>query len=208
MPKRKQIGPTLIALNHNVYDRASLDKVKKFVKDAGESKRRLFIECPKEDFDKILKYRFTGETFADFMHLALDNGWEVIPIDRKIQAPGAPMPISFKASVEGDILLERYVRLNVREKYWARLIKKFKPRAEDFIVMHPGHIRGFLSESRIKPKKVVWLDKLVPVGPVISGGRLTSSERRKLKRRRFFERIKRAKKPEIYKKIKRKKRMI
>lgn len=85
------------------------------------------------------------------IHLANKYGWRIFPLDSKLLKS-----ISGKSS--GEYLESNYIDMNMREAQWAAKFKKHGHN-DDIVLMHPGHVEGFLNQSGIKGTRVVWVDK-------------------------------------------------
>jgi len=186
-----------------------------FLKKPFSGKRRtLYIELTQLQIDYYLKHgeapgfvaRFpvSYDPFFDAIDLAKKKGWKIVGLDKPrllLDLLPKQEQVYRRQSVLhffGDAppppqLPLRYAMHNLREKSWAHKLKREKPTANDIVVMHPNHISGFLIESGLKGKNVVWIDKPRSL-KIIKASRLNSREKRQLKRRRDQLREQRRKK--------------
>jgi len=198
--KKKEV-PTIVAITHAFWDdftyKSSLEKLEAFFEKAAvEAKnRRLFVELDSELLNDYLKKEIDfRDGFYKAVRLAKKHGWKVVPLDKTSVVEQFQSPLMLP--LRKDFLRRRYLGYNVRERSWARKLKELKAGGSDFVVMHPNHVQGFLIETGIKGKNVVWIDRprtWIHHGPIRK--RLNSKERRKLKRRNQKKSPKPAKRP-------------
>jgi len=181
---------------------------------SSDKRRTLYIELSQPQIDYYLKHgeapgfvaRFPDsyDPFFDAIDFAKKKGWNIVGLDKpKILLDLLPKQEQAYRSHSLLRLFEdippppqltlRYAMHNLREKSWAHKLKREKPTANDIVVMHPNHISGFLIESGLKGKNVVWIDKPRSL-KIIKASRLNSREKRQLKRRRDQLREQRRKK--------------
>ncbi len=188
---QKKESPTIVAVEHVNWAKPakpeSIQRLKRIFERASKEKKRrtLFIEL-----DQELIERFTSkeigcqEAFHVAVNLAKGYGWKIVALDKRRATENLQWPLAPKLSK--DELLKRKHGYNLREKSWARKIRLQRAGENDFVVMHPNHVRGFLIESGIKGKKVVWIDRpeTRAFRGLSYGKRLNARERRQLKRRK------------------------
>jgi hypothetical protein len=193
---KKKESPTVIAVRHydwgELINRESIKSVARLFKKAKQGeKRTLFIEIHEEAISDLLTKEVKPhlrDAFYVAVKLADKYGWKIVALDKK--------SITSKLQwQENPVLTENELRernfdtFNLRENMWTDILKDFRAGRKDFVVMHPNHVRGFLIESGIKGKNVVWIDK--PAAKTfrgqVFGKRLNARERRQLKRRKEWE---------------------
>lgn len=181
---QKKKGPTIIAAEHYTLWRVlevDWPKVEKIAGQLETKKRRLFIEGSEGGIKVMSELTFSTESFDYFIKIAKKHGWQIIPLDR---AAVVEYKMFGKVRKTKDIALRKFVSFNLREKYWARKVLRMKPTKDDIILMHPNHVKGFLTYSGMSGKQVIWLNQPKPEGAHWGWGRLNSRQRRKLQRKR------------------------
>lgn len=206
----KRSGPTIIALDHGIpdyvrgsrwYTRTYLPQLRRgerevktlFERASGDGRKRtLFIEAHQQSVEKHLQSKqIEGKLEDTFCYegvikTAARLGWSVVPIDLDISRVLA-------SGAWKNLGVRRLAVFNARESKWAEQLGEARPQPQDFIVMHPLHVKGFLAESGMRGKRVRWVHK--PDRDVIlnlmeaysellpQSLRLNSGERRKLWRK-------------------------
>ncbi len=125
-----------------------------------EKKRKLFIELSPGKVQEILEYIRTHAqyTHISFMspfevaiNLAVKNKWEIVSLDAAWLNK-----IIMKIKETGKAELIGYANHNHRERMWARKVRKLaKP--NDFVVMHPNHVEGFMKDAGYSGKRATFL---------------------------------------------------
>lgn len=138
---------------------------------AEKKKRTLFVEMeahgisrrdPESAFFDPVEGIFS-DPFTLAVQEAKKHGWRIEPLEQKETSEAeriARLRIGYKP--EGKALLEwRYAHFNCREKAWAGLIAK-KATEDDIVLIHPNHVKGFLTHSNLPREKVVWVHRPLP----------------------------------------------
>lgn len=221
---RKSNSPIVIGLLHMHHKCDDLKeeeieataKVRKFLeKKAKDGKKRtVFLEGPKiedkiDDIDR--KYFGNRDPFLAVRDAAKKYGWKVVGLDKHshlnayLSAELTLRNAMAFAKETGqklpreEIDLRNYLIYNLRERHWAILVRQ-KAGPLDLVIMHPGHIKGFLQESGILEKNVVRLSKdIIPnqrrlfegLDKALGNRRLNRKRLEMLNRRRQRDRKKR-----------------
>jgi len=165
-------GPIILAVRHSVHGMENWTQLRKAKQNlsefltglAGERvKRTLFIEGAettdyfREDVRKIMAECGIVEPFSTAIEFAEQKGWTVVPLDKKsvISLMDAYTHNPHPEDKLDDSVT--YLMYNRRERNWAHRTRNAKD--EDIIIIHPSHVKGYLAESGLDPRRVVWINR-------------------------------------------------
>lgn len=168
-----ETGPIVIALHHATGERKDQETLR-------EGQRKLtgiFEETRNIQLQRrvyIEEFGLDGGNFRTARRLnphhhaareAERRGWVPVCLDTK-RHDGL---YRFYGTSKGDFLHDaekarfielnnRFVNCNLRERMWA---KRFRNEfgANDYVVLHPSHVAGFLQETGISPERVIWIHR-------------------------------------------------
>jgi hypothetical protein len=167
--------PTIVALYHNDHRLGdavllqSQEKITQLFRRAGKKDVKRVVYVENFGIDSPRTRKMFGPPLAQedmlnpHVHAVKEAralGWSPVSLDTGIHYAIQPKYRSFE-SEEDQVnreLLNRYVNTNLRERHWAQRIKG-KISSNDFVVLHPAHVPGFLEETGFSPRQVVWIDR-------------------------------------------------
>ncbi len=160
-------GLQILAVDHNDNKRGVLiAKLAQRIMDT-KGKRTLFIETtPKGHREvglSITNSPFSSaiDPFSTAITVAERQGWRIVFLDREKIRDAQNMLLKkvgdLKAGEKRIHKLLSYLNRNLREQYWVKKLIREKAAPGDIIIMHLGHVAGFLAESGITEKHVSWI---------------------------------------------------
>ncbi|MDD5162677.1 MAG: hypothetical protein PHD95_00540 [Candidatus ainarchaeum sp.] len=146
-----------------------------------------FAEMGSEEKDRSF-FLADLSPYFNVVQIATREKWPIIPLDKK-----AIKALVEKGIAKKDSTLGRYLVSNLRERYWAHLLKIMKPTSVDVIIVHPNHVRGLLIETGMNPRNVIWFNR--PRNFFARWRRLSKLEEKRFKRKRNAARKQSGSKP-------------
>ena len=117
------------------------------------------------------------EPFEVVFAIALNKGWEIKPLERELIRGH---------SLDTTLPVQREYDNRIREKSWAGRIKRNLPSehqpvfpfyktlsVSDLVIMHPGHVRGFVSNCR---RLGVFINRVIMISRFVRPSGITEQE--------------------------------